>query len=295
MIKNLLDHVIRRGGLLCLFLCLWTGGSLFAEGAQSTQNAGISLNVKDKPLKDVLRQIETESGYIFLYNDNSIDFDRKVSIEIRNASLETVLHRILDKKTGFEISDRQVVLYTIKEEKKAPAVSVQPVRKTVSGTVRDIDGNPLVGVFIVEKGTENGTMTDPEGFYSMDVKDSGSILQFSYLGFKTAESTVSNRSSIDVTMREDATWLDDVVVIGYGTQTKASVTGALSTINTEELLRTPVASITNVLAGSVPGVATVQSSGQPGSDVATIYIRGVGSLNSPSGACRWCGTRIFAD
>lgn len=280
MINKLSSHTIGTAGLLCLFLCLWTGSSLPAKGAPSTQPSGISLSIKEKPLKDVLGQIETVSGYIFLYNDNSIDMDRKVSIDIKNASIETVLRHILDKKTGFEISNRQIVLHSIKEEKTAPVVKVQPAGKSVSGTVRDIEGNPLAGVFVIEKGTTNSTMTDPQGAWFLDMKDSGNLLQFSYLGFKTSETAVSNRSRIDVTMREDAKWLDEVVVIGYGTQTKASVTGALSTIDTEELLKTPVASITNVLAGSVPGVTTVQSSGQPGSDAATVYIRGVGSLNS---------------
>ena len=95
--------------MLCLSFCLWAGGALLA------QNTSISLRVKDKPLKEVLNQIETDEGYIFLYKDKTMDLERKISLDVRNASLETILRRILDEKTEFGISERQVVLYTRKE------------------------------------------------------------------------------------------------------------------------------------------------------------------------------------
>ena len=225
-------------------------------------------------------QIETDEGYIFLYKDKTMDLERKISLDVRNASLETILRRILDEKTEFGISERQVVLYTRKEAAKTSPADTPSRKITVRGTVRDAGGNVLIGVSVVEKGTTNGTATDANGLYSIDVKSAEAILTFSYLSYKTVESAVSTRTQLDVTLEEDAARLDDVVIIGYGAQTKASITGALATVDTKELVKAPVASITNVLAGSVPGVATVQTSGQPGNDAATIYIRGVGSLNS---------------
>ena len=260
--------------MLCLSFCLWAGSALLA------QNTSISLRVKDKPLKEVLNQIETDEGYIFLYKDKTMDLERKISLDVRNASLETILRRILDEKTEFGISERQVVLYTRKEAAKTSPADTPSRKITVRGTVRDAGGNVLIGVSVVEKGTTNGTATDANGLYSIDVKSAEAILTFSYLSYKTVESAVSTRTQLDVTLEEDAARLDDVVIIGYGAQTKASITGALATVDTKELVKAPVASITNVLAGSVPGVATVQTSGQPGNDAATIYIRGVGSLNS---------------
>lgn len=274
MNQNLRPFILKKRGLLCLLLCLWAGSPLLA------QNMTISLHVKDKPLKEMLRQIEENDGYIFLYKDKTIDLDRKISLDVHNASLETVLRRILDEKTDFEISERQVVLYTRNEvNKNAPNKTDSP-KITVRGTVRDALGNGLVGVSVIEKGSTNGTATDADGNYSIEVKDAHAVLIFSYLGYKTVESVVSTRTQINVSMEEDAARLDDVVIIGYGSQTKASITGALATVKTEELVKAPVASITNVLAGAVPGVATVQTTGQPGNDAATIYIRGVGSLNS---------------
>lgn len=274
MNQNLRTHVLKKGCLLCLSFCLWAGSALLA------QNTSISLRVKDKPLKEVLNQIETDEGYIFLYKDKTMDLERKISLDVRNASLETILRRILDEKTEFGISERQVVLYTRKEAAKTSPADTPSRKITVRGTVRDAGGNVLIGVSVVEKGTTNETATDANGLYSIDVKSAEAILTFSYLSYKTVESAVSTRTQLDVTLEEDAARLDDVVIIGYGAQTKASITGALATVDTKELVKAPVASITNVLAGSVPGVATVQTSGQPGNDAATIYIRGVGSLNS---------------
>ena len=271
MNQNLRTHVLKKGCLLCLSFCLWAGSALLA------QNTSISLRVKDKPLKEVLNQIETDEGYIFLYKDKTMDLERKISLDVRNASLETILRRILDEKTEFGISERQVVLYTRKEAAKTSPADTPSRKITVRGTVRDAGGNVLIGVSVVEKGPTNGTATDANGLYSIDVKSAEAILTFSYLSYKTVESAVSTRTQLDVTLEEDAARLDDVVIIGYGAQTKASITGALATVDTKELVKAPVASITNVLAGSVPGVATVQTSGQPGNDAATIYIRGATS------------------
>ena len=278
MNSNLLTLIPRNLRLLCLFLGLWSCGAL------SAQNANISLRVQNKALKEVLKQIETDEGYIFLYHDKAIDLDRKVSVDVRNVPLDALLERILDAGTSFEISDRQVVLYTRRTAGKSSAAAPRSSGITVSGQVTDADGNALVGVSVIESGTTNGTATDGDGRYSIQVKSAASLLSFSYLGYKSAEFAVSTRTRLDVTLEEDSARLEDVVIIGYGTQTKASITGALSTVDTEGLVKAPVASITNVLAGSVPGVATVQTTGQPGNDSATIYIRGVGSLNSSNAA-----------
>lgn len=157
----------------------------------------------------------------------------------------------------------------------------QSRQRTISGRVTDQANEPIVGLNVVVKGTTTGAATGLNGEYTLQVPDdNATILVFSFIGYKTQEIPIGGRTVLDITMSDDATSLEDVVVIGYGTQTKASITGALSTVDTKELIKAPVASITNVLAGSVPGVSTVQTTGQPGRDAAAIYIRGEGSLSS---------------
>ena len=149
----------------------------------------------------------------------------------------------------------------------------------VSGFVSDIYGEPIPGVNVLAKGTAAGTFTDIDGNYSLETSASA-VLEFSALGFKTVQEKVAGRSVINVSMKNDTESLEETVVVAYGTASKASITGALSSVTTEDLLKSPAASVTNMLAGSVPGVASVQSSGQPGKDAATIYIRGSGSLKN---------------
>ena len=154
---------------------------------------------------------------------------------------------------------------------------------TVTGTVTDGTLNAeFPGATVTVKGTTIGQVTDLDGHYSINVPSRESVLVFTFLGYKTQEFVVGNRTVIDVVLQEDNQVVEEVVVVAYGTQNKGLVTSAISSISTKDLVKTPVASVTNVLAGSVPGVSSIQSTGQPGADAAAIYVRGTGSLNSGS-------------
>lgn len=150
---------------------------------------------------------------------------------------------------------------------------------TVRGTVTDIHAVPIPGVNVMVKGTVTGTFTDVDGNYTIDA-DAKAVLEFSSLGFLTRQVHVNGQNVINVSLEGDTESLEETVVVAYGTASKATITGALSSVNTEDLLKSPATSVTNMLAGSMPGVSSVQSSGQPGKDAATIYIRGCGSLNN---------------
>lgn len=245
----------------------------------AAQSKGISFKADNVALSEVLSQLEGQEGYIFLYKDKSIDLRRKVSIDARDASIEDILSRIFGSDIGFEISSRQVVLY---KNPKAPAktdISTKSKFK-VSGVVKNSAGQALVGVVVIEDGTRNGVTSDSNGRYTIELDDNlSALLSFSCLGYATEYVAVGGLANLDVTLTEEFEQLDDVVVIAYGTQTKATITGALSTIDSEELVKAPVASITNILAGAAPGVSTVQTTGEPGKDAAKIYIRGAGSLS----------------
>ncbi len=147
-------------------------------------------------------------------------------------------------------------------------------QNTVNGLVTDENGEPLVGVSVIVKGTTTGTVTDADGKFSIKAGGGDSVLLFDFLGMEAQEIKVGNRSNINVVMESDANLLEEIVVVGYGTQKRASITGAVSTVSDKELLKAPTMSISNIVGSRIAGVAAVQSSGQPGADQATLTMRG---------------------
>ena len=277
MINECLSGSRRLAKWIFAAVMLLASPLVFAQGGGNS----ITLHVQDKPLGEVLEQIEDGYGYRFVFRNDAVDLKRKVTVSLTKVSINTVLDRILGPDADYSVRNRQVVIWqksgTKTEESPSPEKSAGNL---VGGQVRDSYGNPIVGAFILEKGTRNGVSTDLDGNWSMKVTSADAVLLFSCLGFREVEFPASSGNIRNVTMEDDMLKLDDVVVIGYGTQTKATITGSLAVVDTKELIKPPVSSITNVLAGSVPGVATVQTTGQPGEDAADIYIRGVGSLSS---------------
>ena len=153
--------------------------------------------------------------------------------------------------------------------------------KKISGIVSDQGGEPLVGVNISVKGTSTGTITNPDGTFSLNVSSDATIV-FSFIGYNTIEQVVGNQSSFNITMEENFQYLEEVVVVGYGVQKKETLTGSVSNIKTEEIARSPVSNLTNSLMGKMPGVISQQISAEPGEDGADLFIRGRSTLNDNS-------------
>ena len=149
---------------------------------------------------------------------------------------------------------------------------------TVTGTVTDETGEPLIGASVTVHGSQGGTVTDIDGNYAIKVSPDGSLV-FSYIGYQSKTVAVNKQSKIDVALAPSVNSLDEVVVIGYGVQKKVTMTGAVSNVSGKELLKSPSPSLGNAMAGKLPGVSTVQYSGRPGGDDPTILVRGVGSFN----------------
>ena len=150
---------------------------------------------------------------------------------------------------------------------------------TVKGVVLDAEGLPVIGAGVTLKGTTTGVAADTDGSFSISVPGETAVLEIVALGYTTAEVQVGKQRNITVVLQDDSQTIEATVVVAYGTQKKATVTGALTSIDNKALIKAPVADVTNVLAGQMPGVATVQETGQPGEDYAKIYIRGAGSLS----------------
>jgi TonB-linked SusC/RagA family outer membrane protein len=152
----------------------------------------------------------------------------------------------------------------------------------VSGTIIDDSGQPVPGVNVIEKGTTNGTATDTDGKYSLLVSDANAILVYSFIGYTTQELPVNGRSSIEVTMAPDTQTLQEVIVVGYGEKKKATITGAVTSVKSEEILKAPVTNLSNALVGRLPGTVFINRSGEPGYDGSQIRIRGTNTTGNPS-------------
>ncbi|WP_158579626.1 TonB-dependent receptor [Parabacteroides sp. AM58-2XD] len=227
--------------------------------------------MKNKPVREVIKEIEKVSDYRFFYNDDLSDLNKVISIEIKNGDIKDIMKQITQQAAVSYVlkANRQVVLSLASIDQQKDVVKI-------AGKVIDEQGEGVIGANVMEKGTTNGTITDLDGKFYLEVSGK-SILQVSYIGFNTQEIQVNGQKLFTIRMTEDSQSLDEVVVVGYGTQKKLNLTGAVATLKNEELVKTPVASTTNALVGRLPGLIAKQKSGQPGFDAADINIRSFGS------------------
>lgn len=261
---------------LTVFLLLVSVAGVFASKSYS-QTKILNLNMRGATVKEVIKNIEEQSEFYFLYSENLIDVERKVNVNIKKHKIEQVLNLLFEgTDVDYSIRDRIIVL-TTPEMLKGELVALQQ-QKSVSGKVTDSKDQTLPGVTVVVKGTNNGTVTDANGEYSLSGIPSGGILQFSFVGMGKQEVVVANQTTINIIMRDEAIGLDEVIAIGYGTQKKSDLTGSIASVKAEEIADLPVRSITEALQGRVAGVMINKSSGKPGAS-SEIIIRGVGSIN----------------
>lgn len=243
------------------------------------QSYKLSMKKQNCSISEILKEIEKNSEFTFFLNDNQVNVSKKTSVNAENASIEDVLGQVL-KGTDykFEIIDRQVMIKSKeKSEVSANPAPLQSHRK-VTGHVKDAQGDPVIGANVVVKGTTNGTITDIDGNFSLEVPDNATLI-VSYIGFTDRSISVGNSSNLMIVLSEDTQKLDEVVVVGYGTQKKVNLTGAITSVDAEVLENRPITNSTQALQGA-QGVYVNQAGAQPGADGATIRIRGQGTLNN---------------
>ena len=240
------------------------------------QNYKVSINKQNSSIIEILREIEKSSEFTFFFNDNRVNVNKTVSVNAQNATLEDVLDQVL-KNTGYkyQIIDRQVL---IKVSDNLLLSGVQQNKKTVTGVILDESGLPVIGANVVEKGTTNGTITDAEGRFSLNVASDATLI-VSYIGYIQSEISVKNKTSVSITMKEDAELLDEVVVIGYGSARKGDLTGPISSVKGASLTERSTQMLSTAMQGQISGVEVTRSSGGPGNS-ATIRVRGVTTLSN---------------
>lgn len=259
---------------LSAFLLFITVLHVFATGTYS-QNTNLTFNLEEATVKQVLREIENQSEFYFLFNQKLVDVNRTVNLHVTEEKIEEILTQVFyGTNLDYVVLDRQIVI-SPHEYLAEAKVKLQPI--TASGTVTDENGEPLAGVSIVVKGTTQGTITNADGEYSISSLPENATLQFLFVGMRTHEVVVGSQTTINIEMVVDTIGLDEVLVVGYGVQRKATLTGSVVDIKSDQLTVTPVGNITNALTGKLPGLISKQTQGLPGSDQAILSIRGFGT------------------
>ena len=250
--------------------------SLNISATVYSQTTKLSLNVQNQSIKEVLYLIENQSDFRFIYESGKIDLDKKVSVQVREQAVEVVLKQLFNSEgINYEITENNLILINPSPEQlKVIGQNKSQVRKKVTGFVKDQNGEPIIGANVVEKGTTNGTITDVDGRFSLDIPFKGTLL-VSYIGYTSRELMIENQTNIEVQLIEDTEALDEIVVIGYGTVKKKDLTGAITQIRAEEITQANSPNIGTALQGKIP--VDIGGVWKPGSNP-TIEIRGISSI-----------------
>lgn len=299
--------------LQCLFAGLLSATDSSAQ-EQSIEKIYISINLRDVPLEDAFVVINEKTKFNFQYDQKLVQ-NKKLDLNFAEASIGKLLRHIsreanlsfsrINETIYVSTAKKQSVTETInaastvtaslsgKSDMSAPSVEdyhanhlkqvvsngLSAMAITVSGVVKGDNGEVLPGVNVVEKGTVNGLSTDVDGKYKITVAGNSSVLVYSYIGYVSQEIPVGGRRSIDIKLVSENKSLEEVVVVGYGTQRKESVVGAITQVDNKALMRSGTSNVTNALAGKLSGVFTMQKFGEPGNDHSEIVIRGLSSWN----------------
>lgn len=268
----LTEKNIRIMKYTCFMLILFTFQSVASSYAQNTR---IDLNMRKSTLKQVFKEIESQTEYTFFYNDEIVDLERVVDVNAKKETVESILHKVL-KDCTFSIDNKNILLIPKNTENK----EFQQAKRVVTGIVTDEYGDPIIGANVVEKGTTNGVITDADGKYSISVSEDA-VLQISYIGYLTFERKADSQV-IDVPMRENIRMMDEVVVIGYGTVKRANLGGAVATADARVFQSRPVQNAQSALMGEIPGLTIIRQGGDPTNQGIVMRIRDRSSVNGGS-------------
>lgn len=256
-------------------LSLMLSLSAFAANADAQQ---VSVTVSNAKVKTVLNSISDQTGLSLAYSAQVVDLNRKVSLNFVNTEVSEVLNAMFGNTAiGYEIKDGKIYLFKAAERTTALA---NQQKKTITGTVVDPNGEAVIGANVVVKGTTNGTITDMDGKFSLEVPE-GAMLLVSYIGYGDYETKVGNQSNLSITLKEDSQALDELVVVGYGTMKKKDLTGAVGAVKGDDLASRRTTQLSTALQGATSGVLVTRDNSAPGA-TASIKIRGVTTIGETS-------------
>ncbi|MBW6479024.1 MAG: SusC/RagA family TonB-linked outer membrane protein [Bacteroidales bacterium] len=258
---------------ITLFLMLALILQTFANEAYS-QKTKLSLDYTNTRLEVVLDEIEELSEFFFLANEKLVDLNRSVNLSVKNKKIDEILDMLFaGTDVIYTITDRKIIL--------APSFLADNAQqqRSISGKVTDSNGQPLPGVTVIVAGTTTGTVTNADGNFILSIPDGAKTLQFSFVGMRTQEVSIDDRTTFAVVMEEETIGLDEVIAVGYRTQTRGTITGSVSTVSTAQFQDIPMDNLSNALAGRLSGVTVTQIAGTPGQE-SNIQVRARGTLNN---------------
>jgi TonB-linked SusC/RagA family outer membrane protein len=287
--KESMLKILLRMKLLTVFILVAMASASAKTYSQQTK---FELKLKEATVQTVFQKIEENSEFILLYDEKTVDVNRKVDIMVKNEPVESILDQVFKgTKNTYKIYDRQIVIL----ERTEPRISSKtikskpekPQKKEISGIVTDEKGDPIPGVSVVVKGTTIGITTNSEGKYLLEIPLTAKKILFSFIGMEKQEVVIGNQTSINITMVVDAVAIGEVVAIGYGTQRKIDLTGSVEVVNLDkDIGKRSTSSVTSMLQGSMSGLTvthTNNSGGEPGA-TQNLSIRGAGTLTGGGGS-----------
>ncbi|NLO71607.1 MAG: TonB-dependent receptor plug domain-containing protein, partial [Porphyromonadaceae bacterium] len=260
--------------LILTMLVFFTFGNSYSQ-------TKVTLHFEKATIQQVLKTLEDQTGHVFLYKDEIFDAGKKYSVDFTEEPFEEVLSSVCATAgVDYELkSNRQIILTEKGKEAAVTRITLQ--QRTVTGAVTDQSGQPLPGVTVIVKGTTIGTVTNADGNFTLAIPQGVETLQFSFVGMRTQEIPIEGRTTFTVVMEEEAIGIEEVIVVGYGTQKKVNLTGSVSEINSGEIEKR----VTNNLSQALQGLSTnlnisVDASGGAADASMDMNIRGIGSLSS---------------
>lgn len=254
---------------LIIFTLLFTNSF-----AQKTE---IKLSFSNTALKIIFKEIEKQSQFTFVYNDSQIDVNQKATISITSSDVNAIVGQLLNNKgIAFKINNSQIALFS-----EASNTTLKPFQsKTIKGIVKSSEDKlPIPGVTILVKGTNKGTVTNINGAYSIEVSERDSVLMFSFIGMQTKEVSIKNKTVIDVVLEPLTQQLKEIVVVGYGSESKKLIGSSIGVIGENQIKNLPMSTIDGALQGKSAGVQVTQNSGTPGSSI-SVRVRGISSIGA---------------
>ncbi len=276
-----ISKILLRMKLLTFFILV---SMVTATASSYSQQTKFSLKLSGATVKEVFHDIESNSGFILLYNEKQLDVNRKVDVDVNDKTVESILRQVFEGTNNtYKIYDRQIVILADELKDSSSPLKVETSaeqNRQVTGTVKDSKGVPLPGVTILAKGTTSGTTTDNNGTFTFTVPANVKSLIFSFVGMKTVETLYTGAANLNIVLQEEILGLDEVVAIGYGTQKKSDLTGAVAKVASKDLtLGGTISNAAQALQGRTAGVLVVQNSSAPGGSI-SVRIRGSNSISS---------------